>query len=325
MTFSEALAEGDATTCPYYAEDLFAPEALRDPFGHYRRIRDLAPVVRLARPDVFVLGRYKDVRQALLNDRALVSGQGIGFNEPFNAAPPEPPLIQRDGERHRALRSVVLRNLTPSALRQHRALLKAIIVRRVQEVIGGPTVEAVAALAQRLPLEAVTHLVGLPEEGRERMLDWASAGFNAIGPLDTSEARAEMDRDFSLFVEARAYLQSVDRARLAKGSWTASLLDAVDAGDLTPGEARAAMSAYVIPSLDTTIYAATNLLYNIGRDPDQFDRLKSDPSLIPGAVLEGVRHSATVRWFARVAVEDYPVGGLTIPAGSRVMLLYGSG
>ena len=45
--------------------------------------------------------------------------------------------------------------------------------------------------------------------------------------------------------------------------------------------------------------------------------------MIPGAVLEGVRHASVLRWFSRVAVQDYEADGAVVPKGARVMLLYG--
>ena len=86
----------------------------------------------------------------------------------------------------------------------------------------------------------------------------------------------------------------------------------------------AAISAYVIPSLDTTILAKGHLLNNLATHPDQWTLLRERPALIPAAVLEGVRHSSVLRWFSRVAVQDYAVGDDVLPQGARVMLLYGA-
>jgi cytochrome P450 len=88
-------------------------------------------------------------------------------------------------------------------------------------------------------------------------------------------------------------------------------------------EAMAAMSAYIIPSLDTTILAKGHLLNNLARHPDQWALLQDRPELIPSAVLEGVRHSAPARWFSRVAAVDYRAAEGLVPKGARVMLLYG--
>ena len=93
---------------------------------------------------------------------------------------------------------------------------------------------------------------------------------------------------------------------------------------LSQQEAIGALSAYIVPSLDTTILAKGHLLHDLATNPDQWEAIKAEPELIPSAVLESVRRNAVIRWFSRVAAEDYVAEGVLIPQGSRVMLLYGS-
>lgn len=314
-----------ATHPPLYPVDLFQPEALRDPFPHYRAIRDLGAAVRLEIPDVVALGRFKDVQAALRSPEALISGEGVGFNAISNAPMSNPPTIRSDGARHRRLRSVLSKPLMPAALKERRDMLKAMIATRIDELVGGDMFDAVTTVAQHLPLQAVSYLVGLPEDDRQHMLRWASASFNSSGPYSTiGTDDPELAADLETAMSVKAYFQTVNREHLRPGSWAASLFDAVDAGKIEKLEAHAAISGLVLPSLDTTIYAKGNLLYNLARNPDQWTALKADRSLIASAVLEGVRHSAVVRWFSRVAASDYDAGDVHVPAGTRVMLLYGS-
>ncbi|HKR18385.1 cytochrome P450 [Rhizorhapis sp.] len=311
--------------CPVYEGDLVSPEALRDPFPHYRRIRDLGPVVRLKHPDVYAIGRFTDVQQALRLPEVLVSTRGIGFNDIVNTPLEQPPVIQSGGERHKKLRRVITKPLTPAALKEHREMLKALISSRLDSIVDQGEIDAVTTIARHLPLEAISRLVGLPEEGRANMLRWASASFNSAGPLNADGTMdPQLAGDFEIFREFNAYFREINPAHLRPGSWTDMLFQAAKAGVLSPEEARAGMSALVLPSLDTTIYAKGNLLYNLGCNPDQWALLRDNPALISSAVLEGVRYSATVRWFSRVAAQEYEVGEYVIPQGGRVMLLYGS-
>lgn len=311
-------------TCPVYSGDLFSPAALRDPFDHYRRIRNLGSAVRLEHPDVYAIGRFIDVQQALRSPDILVSTRGIGFNDLVNAPMDQPPVIRSAGDRHRKLRRILSKPLMPAALKEWREILKALISSRLDSLIDQGEFDGVEKVAQYLPVEAVSHLVGLPEEGRANMLRWASASFNTAGALDRDGTMdRQLQEDFEALREVSAYFLEVNPDYLRPGSWVDMLFQAAKAGDLEIAEARAAMSALVLPSLDTTIYAKGNLLYNLGRNPDQWKLLRQRRELIPSAVLEGVRFSATVRWFSRVAAEDYAVGENLIPAGGRVMLLYG--
>ncbi|WP_428394335.1 cytochrome P450 [Lichenicoccus sp.] len=301
---------------PIYETDLFSPTALREPFGHYRAMRDLGPVVRLRDPDVFALPRFDDVRDALQASDILYCSGGVGFSPEFNQ-PGMPNLLQSDGDQHRRLRAEVIRPLLPAQLKQHRALLKTLIAERISALVDRGPFDAVAEIARLLPLAAISALVGLPEEGRAAMLDWAAATFNALGPR-----RDGSDRDFELLAGWRTYLLGLEWTDIREGSWARTLEGAIASGKLSEAEARGALSAYVIPSLDTTILAKGHLLHNLARNPEQWRLLRNDPSLITSAVIEGVRHSSVVRWFSRLAKANYRVGGEVIPAGSRLMIMY---
>lgn len=300
---------------PTLALDLFSDASLRNPFGDYARLRDAGPVVKLERPDVYAIGRFADVQAALRASDILISGEGVGFSDAFNA-PKGMNVIQSDGDLHRRLRTTVVKPLTPVALAKVRPDLKAMIVTRVESLIDAGWFDAMAGLARFLPVEAVSHFVGLPQIGRERMLEWAAAAFNVIGPdMDAADAVS--------LREAFGFIATLDEDKVADGSWAGELFAAVHRGKLSLQEAMAAISAYIIPSLDTTILAKGHLLANLARDPAQWARLRDRPDLIPSAVLEGVRRDSVLRWFSRVAQQDYAVGDATIPAGARVMLLYG--
>ena len=295
--------------------DLFDDASLVDPFDDYRRLRDRGPVVKLARPDVYAVARFDDVRDALRASDVLKSGEGVGFSEAFNAAARGHNVLQSDGEQHRRLRSAVMRPLKPDHLDRARPQFKQIIARRVASLDLAGEFDAMDQLARLLPVEAIAHLVGLETEGRERMLEWAAAAFNSIGP--------EQDlRDLESLASSRAYMAQLSPSKVRPESWAAQLFEAAGEGKITGLEALGAISAYIVPSLDTTILAKGHLLYNLARNPDQWKLLCDRPELIPSAVLEGVRHSSVILWFSRVAIEDYAGGQQVIPKGARVMLLY---
>ena len=304
------------TAIPIFEPDLFAPDALAAPFQHYEALRELGPVVRLRTPDVYAIGRFTPVRDALRAAEILISGDGIGFNDATNVRS-GPNLIASDGEQHQRLKRAVQPPLRSSEIQTYRAKLKAMITERVRAHVDQGPFDAMVEIARFLPLAAISELVGLPEDGRASMLDWAAATFNAMGPR-----HAAIEGDIALMGEAWAYMAGLDRSRVQDGSWAANLFDAAASGRISEAEARGAISAYVMPSLDTTIFAKGHLLWNLAGAPEQWAQLRQDPSLIPGAVLEGLRHRSVIRWFARVARADYAVDGHVIPQGARVMLMY---
>lgn len=296
--------------------DLFSEASLRAPYEDYRRLRDAGPLVRLPRPDVVAIGRFADVQAALRASDVLVSGEGVGFSDAFNAQKGMN-VLQTDGDLHRRMRLTIMRPLTPARLGEVRGTLKSMVAGRVAALAGQGWFDAMKELAAFLPLEAVSHLVGVPEAGRERMLEWASATFNLIGPDQFPE-------DLVSLGAARAFMAGLSEDTVREGSWAGDLFAAARTGRLSQGEAIAALSAYLTPSLDTTILAKGFLLGNLAGDARQWRLLREKPEFIPSAVLETVRRDAVVRWFSRVAAEDYAVGDSVVPKGARVMLLYGS-
>jgi len=100
---------------PTYDVDLFADDALAEPYEHYRIVRDLGPVVWLSALDMYAVARYADVRAVLGAPEVFCSGQGVGFNEFINTIGRGTTLMS-DDDQHRRLRGVIQRPLTPRAL-----------------------------------------------------------------------------------------------------------------------------------------------------------------------------------------------------------------
>src|SRR5271155_876732 len=111
------------TEAPELDIDLFTLSALRDPFQSYKAVRDAGPAVRLRHPDVYAIGRFADVQAALRAPQQLISGEGVGFNEAWNAGRGSN-VLQMDGAPHARLRATVMRPLFPARLREARLDLK---------------------------------------------------------------------------------------------------------------------------------------------------------------------------------------------------------
>jgi cytochrome P450 len=79
---------------------------------------------------------------------------------------------------------------------------------------------------------------------------------------------------------------------------------------------------FVAPSLDTTILAATHLLWDLAHNPDVYAAVRADPGLVPATVVESVRLASPIRGFTRWVARDTEVDGVAIPQGSRVVLLF---
>jgi cytochrome P450 len=304
---------------PSLDTDLYTDAAILDPYPIYRAIRDLGPAVWLTAHGAWAIGRFDDVRAALRADGVLVSGHGVAMNDLVNVDGSRVTL-STDGDVHRQLRSVLMKPMMPSALRAVQAEVERLADALVVDLVRRESFDGIADFAQYLPVAIVSHLVGLPEDGRERMLEWAKGTFDALGTMNARGQAAT-----PLLFEMMSYAVGVERATLVPDGWAAQLFAAADAGKIEPTDVASMLIDYIAPSLDTTILGLGHLLLQLGRHPEQWAMIRADPELIPRAIEEALRLDAPVRAFSRYAVADYDVAGTTIPAGSRVLVLFASG
>lgn len=300
--------------------DLFCDEALEDPYPHYAALRDLGPAAYLTRHQLWFLSRYEQVREALLDWKTFSSAEGVGLNEIINEAWAET-VVAADPPVHTERRRVYSEQLSP----RHIKPVTDTIDRRADEVadrlVKQGSFDAVVDFAQDLPVHVVMDLIGWPMEGRDQLLSWASGSFNAAGPQN-ERMLASLPRLQGLVT----YLTEVATAdNLTPGSFGAAVYDAVERENIAAEDAIGLMIGYATPALDTTINAIGSGMWLFATHPDQWDAVRADPTLIPGAFNEIVRLESPVQFFSRVTTAEVDLGdGVVLPAGARVLHSYGS-
>lgn len=297
--------------------DLFSPEVMADPFPTYRAVRDMAPICEMPEHDLYVMGRHADVRAALNNWTDFSSSDGVAMNDICNGFM-RGTAIASDPPTHSYFRELLARPLEPKRLSKLRARLSELAVERVRARVGVGVFDAMEDLAQLLPLRVISELVGLPEDGRQRMLKWADAGFNAMGPSNNDHTAYALP----IMGEMVHYICDPDLpTRFREGSWSAELWDCVERGDLSAEAARSILQGYVTPSLDTTIFALGSCLWLLAHNPEQWRILKDNPRLVSRCINEVLRIEGPARGFSRVARRDIAFEDYVLPAGARVMTL----
>ena len=307
-----------AVGAPALDVDLYAAAALVDSRALFARVREAGPVVWLPRHRLYAMGRYDDVRAALRDDATFVSRRGVAANVVTNIGGRGTTLFS-DGETHDARRAILRRSLSPQALTD----AQAHVDRRAEQVVEalvrrGGEFDAVADFSRDLPVNIVADLVGV-RAGAERMLRWAAGTFDSLGPLNRRTVTSA-PRSLGLL----AYSLRLSPRHVAPGTWAASVFAASERGEITAREARALIIDFVAPSLDTTILASTHLLWELAHNPEAYDLVRADPDLIPAAVVENVRLASPIRGFTRWVARDTEVDGVPVPAGARVVLLFGA-
>jgi len=305
---------------PELAIDLFSDEALAEPYELYDEIRAVGPAVWLPGQAVYAFARYAETREAARDWETFSSAHGVMLNDIVNGATGGVTTICSDPPRHEEMRRVLRRPLMADAVRDLTPTLAAEASQLVDRLVEQGTFDAVSDLAQHLPLAIISNLVGIPESGRERMLAWASASFDAMGPLN---ARTQAALPLALEMIAYGNTEAVP-PHLTPGGWAQMVYDSAERGELAPELCPSMMSGYLAPSLDTTVNGISNAIMLFGEHPDQWDIICQDPSLIPNAVNEVLRLESPIQRFTRYVTRHVEVDGLTIPERSRVMLLFGA-
>ena len=307
------------STIPVSDADLYAAQARIDPYPIYDELRALGPVVHLPRHDLYALPRYDEVRAALMDWRTFSSARGV-FVDPTMNAQLEGITLCSDPPDHTMMRSVLGRPLRMDRMRDVAPRIEAEADRVVTELVARGRFDAATELAEHLPMTVVSDLVGLPDRGRAKMLEWAAAIWDVQGPADDRFAEAmPAVQEFLAFAEHDAVPGNIE-----PGGWADQLYQAADRGEMPREKCPVMMLDYVTPSLDTTILAITNAVALFAAHPDQWDLLRADRRLIPHAINETLRMESPVSQFSRVLTEDHEIDGVALPAGSRVALLYGS-
>ncbi len=300
--------------------ELFSEEALADPYPAYEELREMGAVVWLRGLEAFALVHYAETREAARNWEVFSSAHGVMLNDVVNGATGGVATICTDPPRHDEMRRVLRRPLMAAAVRELSPALVAEAEDLVEGLVSRGSFDAVTDLARHLPLTIISSLVGIPESGRERMLEWAAATFDAMGP-DNDRTRAALPLTMEMFNYGN---EEAVPPSLKPGGWAQMVYDAADRGEIARDLCPSMMSGYLAPSLDTTINGISNAMLLFGEHPDQWALVREDPSLIPNAVNEVLRLESPIQRFSRYTIQEHIVDSVTIPADSRVILLYGA-
>lgn len=308
-------------TAPISEVDFTSDEAAYDPYSMYAELRQLGSVVWLQHMECFAVLRDREIREALDQPLVFSSAHGITQNRVVNEITGGRSTIAVDPPLHQTVRGILGRPLRPRRLKEIEPWVREEADALIQRLVAQGDFDGVVDFAQFLPLSVVSHLVGLPEEGRENILNWATAFIHAAG----GENQRAIDAT-PLMQEMFAWsAENVTQDRVTPDGWAKQIFDADAQGEVPEGWVMNLITDYIPPALDTTISATGNLLMFLGRHPEQWQLLKQNPGLIPNAIGEALRLDPPLQAFSRYVTADTVLGGVEIPAGSRVNLIYGSG
>jgi cytochrome P450 len=302
--------------------DPFAIEFFENPFPTHEALREAGPVVHLDKWNVYAVARYAEVHAVLNDPLTFCSSRGVGLSDFAKEKPWRPPslILEADPPAHTRTRAVLSRVLSPAVMKQIRNRFVAAAEVKIDELLAKGSVDAVADLAEAYPLSVFPDAVGLKQEGREHLLPYAGVVFNAFGPPNELRQTAiERSQPHQAYVQ-----EQCQRDNLAPGGFGACIHARVDAGDITAAEAPMLVRSLLSAGIDTTVNGLGAAIYCLARFPEEWTRLRNDPSLARNAFEEAVRFESPVQTFFRTTTKDVDIGGHGVGEGQKILMFLGA-
>ena len=232
-------------------------------------------------------------------------------------------LVQMDPPDHTRFREVGSAWFRPGRLRDLEPRVRELARRWIDRMadLGGEC-DFVTDVALHFPLYVIMSILGLPEEEYPRMLKLTQEMFGSNDPeLGRGEDLGAVLVDFFNYFQALTAKRRTEPTEDLASAIANAKIDGALMGDLE------AAGYYVIIATaghDTTSASIAGGLQALVEFPEQFERIKSDPSLVSTAVEEMFRWVSPVKQFMRTASVDQEIRGVRIPAGDSVLLSFPS-
>lgn len=305
----------------------------QDPFTVYDALRADGPVVRIGESGSWaVVGNAE--AQAVLKDNVRFSSDRLEVARRRMTAPHLKPLLttisklmlQRDEPDHRVLRKLVHYAFERAAVERYEPHIRELAQSLLERPSATGKMDFIADFAVPLPILVISEIVGIPTEDRHKVKGWCDAFSIVVLNFYTKVSDEELDAGNRAIVEFNDYL----RARVAElekapdDSLLSALIAAEADGErLTFDDLLANSLLLLNAGNETTTILLANACHQLITD-GLMPELRADPSRIPDAIEESLRHDAPVHFIGRIATEAVKLGGVEIAEGDLVLLMLAS-
>lgn len=297
---------------------------IRDPYPVYARLRAEGPVHRVLNADgeeLWLVVGHDACRAAFTDPRLSRDWRNSGdMSQIVNTEQDQPALahmLMSDPPDHTRLRRLVAREFTPRRIDMLAPRIQQLTDELLDAMLAGPERRAdlIASFAFPLPMTVICELLGVPELDRDAFRGWSNE----------MVARTSLEAEALAYQEMPAYLAELIAAKRANPGedLLSALIHAVDEGgdQLSPAELIGMSVLLLIAGHETTVNLIGNGMRALFAHPDQLADLRADFGLLDGAIEEMLRYDGPVETCTdRLALEDVEMGGITIPAGSTVLI-----
>ena len=268
--------------------------------------------------------KYNDIMTIDTNHEAFSSAGGITIANQVGGEGPLPMFIAMDPPKHDVQRKTVSPAVAPVNL----AVLEPLIRERAAAILDalpiGVEFDWVDKVSMELTAMTLATLFGMPQEDRRKLTYWSDVVTAAPGQGLVETIEEKMD----IFVKFHAYFTGLWNERVNSPP-TGDLISMLAHGEATrnmePREFFGNVVLLTVGGNDTTRNTISGSILALNQNPDQYQKLRDDPSLIPSMVSETIRWQTPLAHMRRIATRDFDIGGKTIKKGDKVVMWYVSG
>jgi cytochrome P450 len=245
--------------------------------------------------------------------------------ETYNSSPqvlrplaprPQFPPIEYDPPEHTVWRKLFAEALNPETPKRFEDGTRDDVVKLLDELAGRETIDLQHDFAEQIPLLTLCNVLGFDPEKRSEVRRYTVEMHGAGGD---PEKLQQVFMEFAQFGAAEVY----SRLENPRDDFLTELARTeIDGRAMNPMELGATMNSFLNAGHGTTVSGMTSLLWEVLRAPAVKQRLIDDRSLIPAAIEESMRLHTPFFGLYRTVTKDVTVGGVEIPAGSAVLLMW---
>ena len=310
---------------------LVSDDFIRDPYATLDRLRVADPVHWSESIGGWVLTRYDDAVVTFMEVASYSNEGRLGRATAYLPAESRAKLgafehhfrtkglLHSDPPDHTRLRKLVQKVFSPRAIETMRPRIQAIVDDLIDRVEPAGTMEAIEDLAFAVPVTVLAGLLGVPPSDGPLFRAWADGILSFQGMNKPSEATLLGAQQ--ALVEARAYLSAlVEQRHRDPGDDLISLLVAEreDGDVLADSEIINTGITFLVAGHETTTSLIGNGLVTLLQHPEQWHKLRADPSLVPSAIEEILRFESPVARQPRLMKQDTEMDGHVLRAGQMV-------
>ncbi|GAA1853167.1 cytochrome P450 [Pseudonocardia ailaonensis] len=325
--------------------ELLSPARVADPYPVYEVLRAQGSVVEVPEQGLWLATTYAACLEILGDTERFSSRESLSGRNQFKAHPEAasvlrggpgyprvPTLILTDPPQHTRYRRLVQRAFAPAkTIKQLRPELERIVDELIDGFVDHGSCDFVAEFAYPLPMQVISLVLGIPPEMRDTLKRWSDDFIAAqAGNIDAERvaSAAASTVEFEHYVSDEFDRRAAAPDRYERTDFLSRLVVEDEASSpeerLSRQEQLSLVQQMLVGGNETTTNLLGNAMAILANNPEQAERLRADLTRVPEFVEEALRYRSPLQGLFRMTTRDTQVQGIDLPAGAKVMVLFGS-